>query len=358
MNVTVLPDEMLREAQARSLQVEAPRNPETALERLRADCLAFFDRVPEPPLYRRPSDPARATAVLLLSQGKELWARCLALARGGTVAGLAQPLSQAVEAHLAALCHTADGRIRESEQAWVRATELERKVLGLRRLWVRSDEAVPPVFDRASGSSRFDPRAEPMLKVKLACPGSCQAVGEFSLSPRRATHPLVCALCRSPFLAYVAEARGIDVSARGGAKRYVFKVQELEGGQTRIEFDDASGAEFNVAKRDLLAFLYSAKQELRGVLNLSSGRLLRLQRGGPCFLATAVFGEGAAELGAFRAFRDEVLMRRAFGIGVVRIYYRKGPALAGWVARRPRAVRAAKALLRWVHRSLVESGYE
>lgn len=357
MNGDVLPEEVLKQAEARALQVEVPRNPESALERLRAECLAFFDRIAEPPLYRRANDPARTAAAQLLPQGKELLARSLALSRGGPVAALARPLCEAVEAYVAALYHVAAGRIAQAEEAWRCATELERAALSVRRLWIRSDEALAPVFDRASGRSRFDPSAEPMLKVKLACPSACQAVADFSLSPRHATHRLVCARCGIPFVAYVAEARAIDVSPRGGGRRYLFKVQELEGGQSRVEFDDPSGAEFNVARRDLLAFLYSAKRELRGVLNLSSGRLLRLQRGGPCFLATAAFGDGAPELAAFRAFRDEVLLRRGFGIQLVRIYYRAGPGLARCVAQSPGAIRATRKALGWVHRRLVGSGY-
>jgi hypothetical protein len=357
MNGVVLPDEVLKQAEARALQIDLPGNPDTALERLRAECVAFFDRVAEPPLYHRANDPARAAAVQLLAPGKELLARCLAMEKRGPIPGIARSLSEAVQAYLAALCHVADGRITLADEAWRRAIELERTLLSVRRLWVRSDEAPSPVFERASGRSRFDPSAEPKLTVKLACPAACQAAAEFSLSPRLATHRLVCARCGSPFLAYVAEARDIEVTSRASGRRYVFKVRELEGAQSRVEFDDPSGAEFNVARRDLLAFLYSAKRELRGVLNLSSGRLLRLEHSGPCFLATAVFGEGAPELAAFRGFRDEVLLQSEFGSRLTRIYYRAGPAWARWVARRPSAARWVKSVLGWVYRRLIESGY-
>lgn len=357
MNEVVQPDEILREAEALSHQVEVPRNAESAMERLRADCLTFFDAIPEPPLYPRPDDPGRSAAAQLIPRGRELLARCLMLTRRTAANQVARALGDAVQAHVEALCHTAQGRISEAESAWRRAIGLERAMSSSRRLWIRSDEADPPVFDRGSGQSRFDPRPEPMIRVKLACPEACQFIGEFAFSPRHATHSLVCSRCKAPFVAYLAEALGVETKLQRTRKRYLFKVQELGGGQSRIEFDDYSGAEFEVAKRDLLAFLYSPKRELRGVLDLSSGRLLRLRRTGPCFLATAVFGEEAPELSAFRAFRDEFLLRRAFGIRLVRIYYRLGPALSRRVAAMPRVRQALTALLGWFHRMLVRSGY-
>jgi hypothetical protein len=274
------------------------------------------------------------------------------------LAPLASALSKVVEAHAAALCHAADGRIRAAEEELRRAEELEPTVLSSRRLWVRSDEGKPPVFDRATGASRYDSRPEPMLRVKLACPAPCQAASEFSISPRLATHRLVCPTCRAPFEAYVAEARAVEVTPRRGSKRYVYKVQEPSGSLARVEFEDASGADFSVAKRDLLAFLYTPKRVLRGVLNLSSGRLLRLQRGGACFLATAVFGETAPELAAFRAFRDQCLSRGNVGIWLVRLYYRSGPHLARAVERRPPLALAAKVFLTAAHRALLKRGYQ
>src|SRR5262249_13870264 len=208
MNQLVLPEEVLRQAEARAGKVELARSREAAWERLRAECLGFFDRVAEPPLYRRPNDPARAAAARLLPEGNELLARSLALSRG-PVAALALPLREAVEAFVATLYHVADGRLAQAEAAWRPATAAPRTALSARRLWVRSDEALAPVFDRATGRSRFDPSAEPVLKVKLACPSSCQAVADFSLSLRLATHRLVCGRCGAPFFAYVAEARSV-----------------------------------------------------------------------------------------------------------------------------------------------------
>jgi hypothetical protein len=347
---------LFKEAQSRSLGIERSRNPEASLERLRAECLTFFDSLPEPPLYPRMNDPAREAAARLVPRSTELLASCLALTKDAQVGQEAESLRQAIEAHAAALCFAVGGRIRAAEEAWRRAEDLEPRIFRAHRLWIRSDEAQISVFDRSNGRSRFDPRPEPMMTLKLACP-ACQAVGEFSVSPRLATHRLSCLGCKAPFEAYVAVARNAEVTARRGTKRYTFKVEEPGGAQSRVEFEDASGAEFNVARRDLVAFLYPSKKDLRAVLNLSNGRLLRIQRGGFCFIATAVFGEQGAELATFRAYRDRSLLSSVFGSWLVRSYYGVGPIVARQLAGSPRAARLARIALRWLYRRLIRKGY-
>jgi len=356
MKASVTPQELFKEAQSRSLGIERSRNPEAALERLRAECLTFFDSLPEPPLYPRMSDPAREAAARLVPRSTELLASCLALSKDAQVGQEADALRAAIEAHASALCFTVGGRVRAAEEAWRRAEELEPRLFQAHRLWIRSDESQISVFDRATGTSRFDPRPEPMMTVKLACP-ACQAVGEFSVSPRRASHHLRCLVCKASFEAYVAVARSVEVSARRGTKRYNFKVEEAGAALSRVEFEDASGAEFNVARRDLVAFLYPSKKELRAVLNLSNGRLLRIQRGGVCFVATVVFGEQAAELATFRAYRDRSLLRSAFGSLLVHSYYRVGPIIARRLASAPRSLRLARIVLRWLYLRLSRKGY-
>jgi len=352
----VTSQELFQQAQARAAALERPRNSEAELERLRAECLAFFDSLPEPPLYPRLDDPARRAAAERLPMTTELLARCLALGKDASLQAQTAPLREAIEAHAAALVFAVDGRVRAAEEAWLRAQELERRIGSARRLWMRSDDRQPPVFDRKNGSSRFDPRPAPTMTLKLICP-SCQAVAEFSVSPRQANHPLKCARCKASFDAYVAEVRGLEVQARRGARRYTFKVMEPAGALKRVEFEDASGAEFNVARRDLMAFLYSSNRELRGVLNLSNGRLLRLQRGGFCFVAAAVLGERAPELATFRAYRDNVLLQSVLGLIGVRVYYRGGPVLARRLEARPWARRLVLRALRWLYRALARRGY-
>ena len=74
-----------------------------------------------------------------------------------------------------------------------------------------------------------------------------------------------------------------------------------------------------------------------------------------CFIASAVFGEAAAETDVLRALRDSVLRRYALGRAFMRLYYRLSPALAIYLAARPRAqgfmrhaLKPAVAIVRWL----------
>jgi hypothetical protein len=163
----------------------------------------------------------------------------------------------------------------------------------------------------------------------------------------------VCPACNTPFLAYFGELRGLEVEVRSSSKRYFFTVDEVRGsGSSRIEFEEASGEEFPVARRDLLVFLYTEARELKAVVNLTNNRLMWISPASSCFVVTAAFGEGAPELVAFREFRDEVLRRHVLGREFIRVYYRHGPGLAEWVVARPGVRRGVRKVLSQVHRVL------
>ena len=190
------------------------------------------------------------------------------------------------------------------------------------------------------------------MEARLACPG-CRKVSQFSLSPRVASHQLTCIHCAARFVAYIAELRTLEVQPLGrNRRRYVFRVDELSGLATRIEFDDAAQGELGAARRDLLAFLYMPETILRGVLNLNSSRVLWVSSPGACFLATVAFEDGAPELEVLRAFRDRVLVRSVPGRSFIAWYYRAGPALAAFVAQRPRLKRATRSALAFLVRRL------
>lgn len=55
-----------------------------------------------------------------------------------------------------------------------------------------------------------------------------------------------------------------------------------------------------------------------------------------CFIATQVYGGEAWQTNALRAWRDKVLMPRAAGRAVVRLYYAVSPSIASILERRPR----------------------
>jgi hypothetical protein len=360
MMPAVQPSELFLLAETRALSLPPPRPPlDAAIERLRSECVVFFDQVPEPPLYRRADDPLRKVAQALIPGGQELLARCLAISKEAEAAAAVKTLVPAMKAHLETLCHIGEGSVEGAEEASRRAAELSRSATSARRLWARTDEAPPPVFDAATGASRYDPSPDPMVKVRLACPTeACRQVADYAFSPRHATHRFTCTTCKAPFLAHFGEVRAVEVTDRSnGHKSYVFRIEELAGGLSRVEFDDASGGELSVARRDLVAFLYTDAKELKGVLDLSSSRLLWIQRGGPCFVATVAFGEHAVELAAFRAYRDRVLRRSVAGNGLVRGYYWAGPALASGLARWPAALALVRCALERVHRRLTRNGY-
>ncbi len=318
---------LMRRAKERAASLAGVPADDAAFQR---DALAFFQRVPEPPVYRRRDDPVRAEARALLEVGEGL------LARGWAGSAEGQPFTQAIEAHLEALALLAEGRVEAAEPAWHAALAKERHATAALRLWSRNDEVRPRVFDPATGRSRFDPHPEAMVEARLPCPG-CRKVGTFSLSPRVAMHLLSCTHCARRFSAYIAELRSLEVEPRGrGRRRYHFRVEELSGVPTLVEFDDASPGELVAARRDLIAFLYAPATELRGVLNLNTSRVLWVGSSA-CFVATVAFGPDAPELVVLRRFRDERLAPTAAGRAFIAWYYRHGPALAAVVAPRPRA---------------------
>ena len=311
----------------------------------------FFRRLPEVPVYRRRDDPVRKVAAARAEEGKAL------LAQGEALGSAAATLAIALQAHLKVLALLIEGRVEAAEGPWHEALALERAAVSSRRLWSRTDEVEAPVYQRHTGESRFDPRPDAAVKVKLACPNSsCHKVEDFDFSARHATHQFVCAHCQTRFYAYFAELLELVVeSKRKTQHRYHFRVRELNGAPTRVDFDDSSPATLAAARGDLLAFLYAPRTTLRGVLDLSSSRVLWVQPTGPCFLATAVFGEDAAELEAFRRFRDGVLLRSGAGRLGVRSYYAVGPWLAQLVARRPLWGGLPRVALRGIHRVLVRT---
>jgi hypothetical protein len=352
------PEEIFEAARARARRLDLPRAPEdAALESLRTECAAWFDRVPEPPLYPRLEDPSRRIAEQLLPEGQDLLSKCLALSRHNGARKALLPLVAVMEAHLAALCHIAEGRLERAEREWNRAMELEKGLARQNRLWVRNDEEPRRVFDRVTRESRYDPGPEPSMTVKLVCPRrSCAAQERFRLSPRYSTHRFECPRCQKPFLGHFGEVRSVEVTRKPGQGRYVFRILELSGALAQVQFEERTGAQFPVGRRDLLAFLYDEQKELRGVLNLSNGKLLWVGGGGGCFLATAAFGEDAPELETFRAFRDRTLMPTRTGRALVRFYYAVGPALAGTVSRSPALREFVRARLTRVHAHLARAG--
>ncbi len=334
-------DDVLQRARERSAALTVADD----VELVRHDALAFFARVPEPPVYRRRDDPARARAMELLDDAELLLARALRLNQTG-------PLFDALAAHAQALLMIVENQIEAAEPAWLQALERERAATAGQRLWKRSDDTPLPVFNADTGASRFDPKPEAQVHATLACP-NCRKVGEYDFSPRIAMHRFGCRSCRQPFQAYFAEVRSLELHPLPGKRRrYIFRVEELSGAQTRVELEDGSPTALGAAHRDLVAFLYAPEGRLRGVLNLNTSRILWLPSGGPCFVATVAFEAGAWELDVLRAFRDRALLPHAPGRELVALYYRAGPGWARWVSGRPIVKHAVRRILHVIARAL------
>ena len=347
------PQELFSAVLARSRALGPPPAVEPALERYRSDCAEWVARVPEPPLYRRAQDPSRARAAALLPDGEALLARGWALLQTGAASAADTSLTQALEAHLESLCLVTEGQLERAEGAWARASTLERRARAARRVFVREEEVELPVWNAVSGTSRYDPRPAPTLRARLSCPQwGCRRVEEAQLSPTYAIHRRTCPACGRPYVAYLAEARELTSERASQGRHYAFRVEALGGGLSRVEFDDDGADQLTVARGDLLAFLYTADRELRGVSNLSTGRTLWVTRSGPCYLVTHVYGEGAPELAGFRLVRDRVLVPSAPGRLLVRLYYRLSPGLVAWLDRHPAVDRPVRALVRGLGRAL------
>ncbi len=353
------PEELFQAAQERAAHIQVQQGGEAAaLERLRAEVNALFVKLPEPPLYRRAEDPARKVAEALLPDVERVLAQGLALAHASGKTPALEGLLSALYAHAEALCHTAAGRLEQAEEAWLRAQALERAMHPTRQ-WLAKTEQPVPVFDRESGQSRFDPKTAPQVGVKLVCPNTgCKRLGDYAFNASHAYHRYVCPACNVPFLAYFGELRALEVEVRSSSKRFHFTVDEVGGGgRSRIDFEEASGADFPAARRDLVVFLYTEARELKVVINLTNSRLMWVSPATSCFVVTAAFGEGAPELAAFRSFRDEVLRKSVLGRGFIRGYYRFGPGVAAWVVRRPRVRAGVRGVLGVVHGRLKRSGF-
>ncbi|MFT3706559.1 MAG: hypothetical protein QM817_02720 [Archangium sp.] len=331
-------EELRTRAKGRLAKLSA--QPNDGLDAYQRDALAFFARVPEPPLYRRRDDPTRALAATLLEEAETL------LARAWRLGDQVKTFPPAIEAHALSLALMAEGKVEPAEPLWHEALAKERTATAPLRLWSRTDEKRPAVFESDTRRSRFDPRPEAQVDAKMACP-LCHKVSGFSLSPRVATHVLQCLKCSSQFTAYVAELRALEVKHLAkNRRRYHFHVEELSGLQSRVAFDDSNPGELSAARRDLIAFLYDPSTALRGVLNLNTSRVLWVNAPGMCFVATVAFGDTAPETQSLRAFRDRVLMRSIGGRAFVDAYYAFGPSLAKQVGRFERLKRATRSVLR------------
>ncbi len=325
---------------------------DASIEALRTEALELFEQLPAPPDYRRTDDPVRTRAAELRGRAVQLLSRVLSALDAVPDERLSE-LRAALEAHVRALAAISDGDIGAGEALWREARDAQRGTTPFGKAW-RAAASPPPakVYDRATGESRYDPRPEPVVTVQLICPNACRKLAVYGLSPRYATSGLVCSTCHQPFTAYLAEARSVETSPRGAALHYTLTLDEPNGVERRIEFNDASGADLALAPRDSVALLYGRKQTLDALMNLTTGRVLFISSPGACFVATAVYGPLARETEALRRFRDQTLMPHRVGRLLIATYYRCSPPVAQILRRSHRMRSAARILLDGVVRRI------
>ena len=349
-----LGDELILRAHADAEQLTASISP-AGLEAMRAEAAQLFEALPEPPAYRKANDPARARATELAPRATELLSQMYAAFKAVPTDGRLPRLIVAIEAHVRALAAMSAGEITEGDNLAHEAWEAARAATSTGSFFqVEAVQGVAQVYDRATAASRYDPRPEPMLTVQLFCANEdCRKPAPYSVAPRYATHRFSCTLCHQPFTGHFAEVRHVESRPTGKSLHYALRVVQVGGGgEATLEFDDASGGDLAVAPRDLVVLLYAGTGSLAAVENLTTGHVLWILPKGPCFLATAVYGEGASELDDFRAFRDRALMPTRAGRSLVAVYYRVGPLLAAQLSGRPRLRRGTRLALELLRRRM------
>lgn len=397
-------DELIQEARARARSIDPKALP--SLDVLRIEAKAIFEALPEPPAYKRASDPTPAQAEQQIGPARALLARLYALgdsaSRVTALHGSAAPpapaagrdgaiqergikkvigslrsasrqagalpldseaqaslgaLTRAAELHLRALAALSAAQIVEADllasEARSSARAAQREGLLFRFV---GQEGPMPVFDRASGVSRYDPRPGQRLKVQLTCMGSrCHRRAQFELPAQMAFHRLCCPQCGQAFSALLGHATSLCRTNHGVTSHYALRFELLGEGPRLLEFDDASQRPFEAGPGDFLAFIYACTGTLAAIENLTTGALHKVVPKGACFVATMAFGARAPELDAFRAFRDAHLLPHPLGRAFVRAYYLHGAALADLLSRTALTRKATRRALAAVHGHLVRA---
>ena len=392
-------DELIQAARARSGALDARKLP--GLDALRLEAKEIFGALPEPPAYRRDNDPAAQMAQRLADPAVECLARlyCLKAAAsrvttiaadraadgagggevlgglkkamaqlkpGGAAVGGMDPeslaslnaLARAMELHLRALAAMGAGQIVEADLLASEAMAAARDAMceGVLFRFVGMG-GTPPVFDRATGVSRYDPRSDERLKVQLTCLGNrCRKRSQYEVAAQKAFHRLACPKCGQSFGALIGRVGTLKRTNHGVTSHYAIGFELLGEPARLLEFDDASQKGLSAAAGDLMALLYSCTGSLAAAENLTTGALHPIVPKGACFVATMAFGEGAPELDDLRAFRDARLVPHPLGRRFVRAYYRHGASLARLLSLTGPTRQATRRALEVIHACLVRCG--
>lgn len=292
-------EEMFQEARMMSKHLR-PVDP-CSLDALRKQGKALFDALPEPPSYRRPGDTAPAQADALTEQMVRYLAKLYGCAPDAPgilssilntlfsfstldekqkeeVRETVRLLTLAAEANLRALVAIRDGDIVQgdllSSEARLRAKEAMREGMRFRLV---GDTSVRPVFDRATGVSRYDPADDLKLMFQISCP-VCAKLGQYDISAMNSCHLLTCRKCQRRFSVLIGSIAALSRTDHGIKSHYLLSMDLLGEGPHRFEFDDRSKSPFTAAPGDMIAFVYAPTKSLSSLENLTTGAFHAVRR--------------------------------------------------------------------------------
>jgi len=319
---------------------------------------------PEVPAYIWRNDPLWAEVPKRLAQA-DVHAQNLEACVAQTQAQAAElsALKALVAAQKATLLCMQQGQLAKAEVQEVHARRLETQLAEMLSLfsWPKAERRL--VYDKATQVSRYDAVEESQGTVQVFCAfRGCKKPQTLEFSRTNSWYTPHCMACGRSFLVFIARLLEVQTEKRSGHIRYWLRLEDAQHKSVRVEFLDASGDLWRVVERDYLALLYAwhipdAPQtkndaQLSAVVNLTRKHVFWLSKVGHCFIATAVLGEEAAELMAFRRFRDEVLLQSPWGRLAVHLYYALGPFAARFLQAQPGLQRPMRCLLRGIHRRL------
>ena len=292
--------ELIAEAQklAQTVPAEAPGG----LDDLRKEAKFLFDRIPEPPSYRRPNSPLPKAAEALIQPSVQLLAKLYALSpdnlsarsdaieaafhfrslneeKKNIVHSTMNRLTLAAEAHIRALAAIASEDIVEGDIASDYARLMARKSLdeGERFRFIGND-GPRPVYDADSGVSRYDPDEKSLLIFQVQCP-RCTKIGQHQVSPFTAGHMLHCQQCGIDFYVIVGYVASMQFTDYGVKVHYVLGVDLLGEARRIMELEDKNRMRIaELSPNDLIAFIYSHTKALAALSNLTTGSLFPVSR--------------------------------------------------------------------------------
>lgn len=272
------------------------------LDGLRREAKALFDKIPEPPSYKRQNSPLPKAAEDLIQPSVQFLAKLYALSpdnlssRSDAVEsafhfrGLSEEkknilqrtmnrLVLAMEAQIRALSAIACEDVIEGDIASDYARLMARKSLDEgARFRFTGNETPRPVFDPDTGVSRYDPDEDSRLTIQVQCP-RCAKLEQHDMSPFVAGHMIHCSQCGIDFHVVIGYVASLHFTDFGVKIHYTLGIDLLGEARRIMEFDDRNRGQIaEISPNDLVAFVYSNTKVLAALANLTTGRIFPVKR--------------------------------------------------------------------------------